>query len=110
MDISTVNGRPAARTETALPATGTAEQVARDFEAMVVGQMMETMFAGLDDNTVFGGGDAEKPWRSFMLQEYGKAIAEAGTLGIGDLVREEVARLYAVQGAVQGAAQGEGTP
>jgi len=98
MDISAVNARPAAvRTAAALdPAS--ADKVAKQFEAMIVGQMMENMFAGMDSSATFGGGGpAEKPWRSFMLQEYGKAIAEAGTLGIGRMVREEVARLYAQQ-------------
>lgn len=97
MDISAVNARPAAQTTAALDPAA-ADKVAKQFEAMIVGQMMENMFAGMDSSTTFGGGGpAEKPWRSFMLQEYGKAIAEAGTLGIGRMVREEVARLYAQQ-------------
>ena len=106
MDISAVNVRPASGQTTAVAkqAVGkgtaldpaSADTVAKQFEAMIVGQMMENMFAGMDSSKTFGGGGpAEKPWRIFMLQEYGKAIAEAGTLGIGRLVRDEVARLYA---------------
>lgn len=103
MDISAVNARPAAVRTAAAGTTAaldpaSADKVAKQFEAMIVGQMMENMFAGMDSSATFGGGGpAEKPWRSFMLQEYGKAIAEAGTLGIGRMVREEVARLYAQQ-------------
>lgn len=109
MDASVVKPRPLAAAETMAAAPtpaaagkgaagkGAADKVAREFEAMIVGQMMESMFAGIDTGGAFGGGAGEKPWRSFMIQEYGKAIAESGTLGIGRLVREEVARLYAAQ-------------
>ncbi|WP_035692299.1 rod-binding protein [Azospirillum halopraeferens] len=100
MDVSPLRGHtpvPVTSPGSAAAPPDAADRVAKEFEAMVVGQFMEAMFAGLDAGSTFGGGAAEKPWRSFMLQEYGKAIAEAGTLGIADLVREEVARLYAAQ-------------
>ncbi|MBP2231151.1 Rod binding domain-containing protein [Azospirillum agricola] len=105
MDVSAANHhRPTAAAPATVPAA--ADKVAQEFEAMIVGQMMESMFAGLESSATFGGGGpSEKPWRSFMLQEYGKAIAEAGTLGIGAMVREEVARLYAAQQAPQSAQQ-----
>ncbi|WP_449235520.1 rod-binding protein [Azospirillum doebereinerae] len=107
--MSAVNVRPAAAEATAGRRTvegkgpprldpAAADKVAKEFESMIVGQMMESMFSGLESSGTFGGGGpAEKPWRSFMLQEYGKAIAEAGTLGIGRMVRDEVVRLYAQQ-------------
>ncbi|HYH20734.1 MAG TPA: rod-binding protein [Azospirillum sp.] len=79
-----------------------AQRAARDFEAMMVSRMLESMFAGIDSGGPFGGGQAERTWRGFMLQEYGKAIAEAGTLGIGRMVESEVARLYAQQSESQG--------
>ncbi|PWC38022.1 flagellar biosynthesis protein FlgJ [Azospirillum sp. TSO35-2] len=80
------------------PNPAAADKVAKEFEAMIVGQLMESMFAGMKESALFGGGGpAEKPWRSMLLQEYGKAIADAGTLGIGRMTRDEVARLYARQ-------------
>ncbi|HYG86952.1 MAG TPA: rod-binding protein [Azospirillum sp.] len=80
----------------AAPASGahTAEDVATEFEAMVVSQMLQSMFEGVGTGGAFGGGDAERTWRGFMLQEYGRAIAEAGTLGVGRMVHAEIARLY----------------
>lgn len=71
-----------------------AEKAGQEFEALMVGQMLESMFAGVETGNAFGGGEGERTWRSFMLQEYGKAIAEAGTLGIGHMVEADVARLY----------------
>ena len=90
MDISPLSTTaPAAR-----PDTAAARKAGQEFEALMVGQMLESMFAGLETGHAFGGGHGERTWRSFMLQEYGKAIAEAGTLGIGRMVQADVARLY----------------
>ncbi|MDQ2103615.1 rod-binding protein [Azospirillum isscasi] len=93
MDISPLSttapaAKPAASDRAA------AEKAGQEFEALMVGQMLESMFAGLEAGHAFGGGQGERTWRSFMLQEYGKAIAEAGTLGIGRMVQADVARLY----------------
>ncbi|PWC42597.1 flagellar biosynthesis protein FlgJ [Azospirillum sp. TSO22-1] len=85
---ATTDRRPAVK-----PA-GDAGHAATEFEAMMVGQMLQSMFEGVRTGGAFGGGDAERTWRGFMLQEYGRAIAEAGTLGIGRMVHAEVARLY----------------
>lgn len=81
----------------ARPAPATIRQVAQSFEAMMVGQMLESMFAGVGTGGVFGGGAAESTWRSFMLREYGEAIARSGTLGVGRVVHDQVARLYDAQ-------------
>jgi Rod binding domain-containing protein len=75
----------------------TAEAVAKQFEAMMVGQMLESVFAGINTGGTFGGGQSERTWRSFMLQEYGTAIAEAGTLGIARMVHADIARMYGEQ-------------
>ncbi|KAA0676088.1 rod-binding protein [Roseomonas genomospecies 6] len=93
MDISPLSTTaPAAKP--AAPDLAAAEKAGQEFEALMVGQMLESMFAGVETGNAFGGGEGERTWRSFMLQEYGKAIAEAGTLGIGRMVQADVARLY----------------
>ncbi|TWA64268.1 rod binding protein [Azospirillum baldaniorum] len=97
MDISPLSPTAqTARSAAAKPATQShsAEKAGQEFEALMVGQMLESMFAGVETGSAFGGGQGERTWRSFMLQEYGKAIAEAGTLGIGRMVEADVARLY----------------
>lgn len=97
MDVTAVSRSAAplsAMPEPAAPAAPVS-RVAKDFEAMMVSQMLDSMFAGLDSDRMFGGGQAERTWRGFMLQEYGKAIAESGTLGIARMVEADVARLYA---------------
>jgi len=94
----TATPSPPAVPNPVVPNPAAADKVAKEFEAMLVGQLMESMFAGMRESPLFGGGGpAEKPWRSMMLQEYGKAIADSGTLGIGRMTRDEIARLYAAQ-------------
>ncbi|MBB3268570.1 Rod binding domain-containing protein [Azospirillum sp. OGB3] len=93
MDISPLSKAAHAAKPAAIDLAA-AEKAGQEFEALMVGQMLESMFAGVETGSAFGGGQGERTWRSFMLQEYGKAIAEAGTLGIGRMVEADVARLY----------------
>jgi Rod binding domain-containing protein len=63
-------------------------EAARDFEAFYLARALEPMFEGLSSEAPFGGGMAEDMWRSLLIDEYGKAIAKAGGIGIADaLVR-----------------------
>lgn len=61
-------------------------KTAQDFEAFFIAQMMEHMFAGISTEGMFGGGHAEKIYRSMMINEYGKNIAQNGGIGIADQV------------------------
>ena len=62
------------------------KQTAQDFEAFFISQMMEQMFQGISTEGMFGGGHAEKIYRSMMINEYGKNIAKSGGIGIADHV------------------------
>jgi Rod binding domain-containing protein len=62
------------------------QSVAREFEAVFIGQMTESMFSGLKSEAPFGGGHAESMWRSQLAQEMGNTIAEGGGIGIADSV------------------------
>ena len=83
---------PAVRAPTVSP-TGTAKEIraaAEDFEAFFLSQMFEYMFAGIDTDGPFGGGHGEKIFRSLLHQEYGKAMAGQGGIGIADAVLREM--------------------
>jgi Rod binding domain-containing protein len=73
-----------------------ARRVAEDFEAFFIAQMMEEMFAGIEPDSLFGGGVAEGPLRSLLFQEYGKAVAGTRGIGIADMVQKEILRLQEV--------------
>ena len=72
------------------------EKTAKDYEAGFVGAMLESMFAGIKTDKMFGGGSGEDMYRSLMTQEYGKAIAERGTLGIADSIKSAMIRMQEV--------------
>lgn len=59
---------------------------AQKFEGMFLSQMFQYMFEGVDADPMFGGGSAEKMYRSLMIDEYGKQVAGKGGLGIADRV------------------------
>ena len=59
----------------------------------LLAQMLQPMFAGLDTEGPFGGGNAERIYRSLLVQEYGKALASRGGIGLADAVAQEMIRL-----------------
>lgn len=70
-----------------------ARQAAEDFEALFIAEMLSPVFESLETDGLFGGGQGEKIYRSLMVQEYGKAIAKAGGIGIADTVQREILRM-----------------
>lgn len=67
-----------------------ARKVAEDFEAVFLGQMLQPMFQNIDAAEPFGGSASEKMWRTMQVEEYGKAIAKSGGVGIADAVFREI--------------------
>ena len=68
-------------------------KVAKDFEAVFISQMLQPMFQDLGAEAPFGGGHGEDVWRSLQVQEYGKAISDAGGIGIADKVMREMIQM-----------------
>ncbi|GGF39017.1 hypothetical protein GCM10011611_51720 [Aliidongia dinghuensis] len=69
------------------------DKTAKDYEAGFVSAMLESMFAGIKTDKLFGGGSAEGMYRSLLNQEYGKAVAAHGSLGIADAIKREMLHL-----------------
>ena len=72
-------------------------KVAEDFEAFFLSQMLQPLFANLEAAEPFGGGMAEKMWKSLQVDEYGKAFARSGGIGIADAVVKEMLRMQEVK-------------
>lgn len=70
-----------------------AKKASEDFEAMFVSEMLRPMFEAQEVDATFGGGQAEKIYRSMMVDEYGKAIAKSGGIGIAKHVQAELMKL-----------------
>ena len=79
-------------------------QTAEDFEAFFLSRMVETMFEGISTDGMFGGGHAEKIYRSMLLDEYGKAMAKTGSIGVKDEVMRSILEMQEMEtnGYIQG--------
>lgn len=66
------------------------KEAAQDFEAFFLSKTMETMFNGISTDGMFGGGHAEKIYRSLLINEYGKTMAKTGTVGVADYVMRSI--------------------
>lgn len=69
------------------------DETAKDFEAMFMTEMLKPMFEGIQPDETFGGGKGEEVFNSLMLDEYGKKMASTGSLGIADLVKEQLIQM-----------------
>jgi peptidoglycan hydrolase FlgJ len=58
---------------------------AQDFEAVFINSMLQQMWAGVGEGPL-SGGPAANMWRSFLTDEYSKAFAKKGGIGIADHV------------------------
>ncbi len=87
-------GRAPALTKTSDPEG--ARRAAEEFEAFFLSQMFEHMFSGIEPDALFGGGQGEQVFRSMMFQEYGKAVARQGGIGLADMVQKEILKLQEV--------------
>lgn len=71
-------------------------QVAREFEAMFINQMLQHMSAGIKSDEAFGGGPGEEMFRSMLNQEYANGLSARGGLGIADQVYRQMLAMQEV--------------
>lgn len=69
------------------------KQTAEEFEAVFISEMLRPMFENLEPSAPFGGGSGEKIYRDMQIDEYGKAIAESGGIGLADSVMREMIKM-----------------
>lgn len=65
---------------------------AEEFEAVFLAQMASHMFTDVEGG-MFSGGPAEENYRAMLHQEFGKALAKSGGVGIADAVMREMIRM-----------------
>lgn len=69
------------------------KETAEAFEASFLSQMLKPMFEGLSTDGLFGGGQAEATWRSFLLDEMAKKTVSAGGIGLSGSVMNEMLKM-----------------
>lgn len=63
---------------------------AEEFESVFLSMFLEQMWSGIETDGPFGGGHAEKVYRSMQTQQYARSISDAGGIGIADQVYSEI--------------------
>jgi Rod binding domain-containing protein len=74
-----------------------AREAAENFEAFYLSQTFEQMFQDIEPDSMFGGGQGEKVFRSLLFQAYGTQAAKTGGVGIADMVQKEILRMQEAQ-------------
>ncbi len=70
-----------------------ATRIGKEFEALFLSQMIEHMWAGIETDGLLGGGNAERIFRSFAIEEYSKSFSERGGIGIADAVQRSLLQM-----------------
>jgi Rod binding domain-containing protein len=81
--LAMTQGQSSSMTAAANPDVAAAAQ---KFTGMFMSQMFAHMFEGLGTDTMFGGGQGEEMFKSVLTDEYGKAAAKGGGLGMSDKI------------------------
>ncbi len=70
-----------------------ARGAAQEFEAVFLAQMFSTLFSSLGQDGPLGGGGTQGIYRSLLAEEYGRAVAAAGGVGLADPLARELLSL-----------------
>lgn len=74
-----------------------ARLLAEQFERMFLSEMLAPMFAGIETDGPFGGGNAEDVFRPMLLDQYADKVVNSGGVGIADAVMKEILRLQGLE-------------
>jgi len=86
-----------------------ARKSAQDFTSFFLSQSLESMYADVSTDSMFGGGHGEEVFRSLLLQEYGKIATQSGSgRAIVDAVQRQILQLQEQAQAAAGQASAKG--
>lgn len=73
------------------------QKAAKQFEALFVNEMMAHIFNGIEVNEYFGGGRGEEIFRSMLVEQYSKSVAESKQTKISDMLTRQMIRMQEEQ-------------
>lgn len=86
-----------ARVDAAGKPKGDIKKTAQDFESFFLTQVFEFMSSGIKSDGPMSGGQAEAKWRSFLNDQYGREMAKTRTVGIADMVYDQMLKMQEAQ-------------
>lgn len=69
------------------------EEVAENYEAVFLSQMVAHMFQDVGKNSMFHGGQTEEIFKGLLIEEYGKSVASQGGIGLAEHIKAELIRI-----------------
>ena len=73
------------------------EETAKEFEALVLSQLLAPLFNSVEAPSLLGGGGAgEDAYGALLQEEYAKAITDRGGFGIADQIKASLIDLQAI--------------
>lgn len=100
---ATAGGSPATPASISPAKDKALHKAAQAFEAMFLNEMFQQMNADAPVNPLFGGGQAEKMYRSMLFNQYAKQTSQRSGLGVASAIYREMLKM-------QEKAQGIATP
>jgi Rod binding domain-containing protein len=79
------------------------KRLAQDFEASMLAELIRPMFEALETDGLGGGGEGERMFRPMLVEQYARGMAQAGGVGLADMVVREMMKMQEV---AHGAARG----
>ena len=71
------------------------DEIAREFEALVLAQLLAPVFTSVEKSSLTRAGPGEDAFETMLQEQYAKSIAERGGIGIADQVRASLIALQA---------------
>ena len=78
------------KTPAATGNTAAAAKAAKEFESVFISQFLGSMFSGISTDGPTGGGEGEEMFRSLLMDQYGKSIADRGGFGLAASVQRQL--------------------
>lgn len=72
--------------------------IAREFEAVFLGQMTKLMMESVEIGDTFSGGHGEEMFRGVLAEKLGTEIARSGGVGLAPAVLEQIIKMQGGNG------------
>jgi Rod binding domain-containing protein len=77
-----------------------ADRAAKDFEAVVIAQLLAPMFQSVETPSIAGGGKGQEFFNTLLQEHYAEAMTERGGFGIADQVKSALIEAQANNPAI----------
>jgi peptidoglycan hydrolase FlgJ len=68
-------------------------KAAREFETVLLSNLLQPMFEGIETDGIFGGGHAEEQWKPMLVDQYARKMADTGGMGLSSHIYKTMLEL-----------------